>query len=130
MRLLDRGPRGPEAGLRVWLFRVATNLIRDRGRTSETRRRILAGVPPREESSNPLKELERSEEVEEVRQALARVSPRDREVLLLRQEGFSYREIAEAVDVASSSIGTLLARALKRFAEEYSAKEQGNGTSG
>jgi RNA polymerase sigma-70 factor (ECF subfamily) len=130
VRLLDRGPRGPEAGLRVWLFKVATNLIRDRARTGETRRRILSGITLEENSSNPLREAERSEEVGAVRAALERVDSRDREVLLMRQEGFSYQEIADAVGVASTSVGTLLSRALKRFADEYTRKETGDGTSG
>jgi RNA polymerase sigma-70 factor (ECF subfamily) len=130
VRLVDRGPRGEETGLRVWLFRVATNLIRDGARTGETRRRILSGFPPQEASTTPLLNLERAEEVREVRLALDKVPPRDREVLLMRQEGFSYREIAVAVEVSPTSVGTLLSRALKRFAEEYSGKERGNGTSG
>ena len=39
-------------------------------------------------------------------------------MLLLRQEGFSYREIAEVVGVSHRSVGTILARALQRFAAE------------
>jgi RNA polymerase sigma-70 factor (ECF subfamily) len=36
-------------------------------------------------------------------------------MLLMREEGFRYAEIAEAVGVAPGSVGTLLARALRRF---------------
>ena len=49
--------------------------------------------------------------------------PRDREILLMRYSGFSYREIAEAVGVAASSIGTLLSRAERRFAEAVKQTE-------
>jgi DNA-directed RNA polymerase specialized sigma24 family protein len=51
-------------------------------------------------------------------------------MLLLRQEGFSYREIAEVAGVSDRSVGTILARALQRFAAELSKEESGNGTSG
>ncbi len=127
-RLLDRGVEGTEAGLRSWLFMVATNLVRDRSRTRETRRRILAGFPPPEATPGPDHDLDRAEEIRRVRKALEILSPRDREMLLLRQEGFSYREIAEVAGVSHRSVGTILARALQRFAEELSKEETRNGT--
>ena len=128
-RLLDRGAEGTEAGIRSWLFMVATNLIRDRSRTRETRRRILAGVPPPESTPGPDLDLARSENIRRAREALEVLSQRDREMLLLRQEGFSYREIAEVAGVSHRSVGTILARALQRFAKEVADKESGNGTS-
>jgi RNA polymerase sigma-70 factor (ECF subfamily) len=130
VRLLERGPRGHANGLRVWVFRVATNLIRDAGRQASNRRRILDGVPPPEPVSGPEGEAERRENIASVRAALDRLAPRDREVLILRQEGFSYREIAQVVNVAPTSVGTLLARALGRFRAVYVKENEGNGTSG
>ena len=130
VRLLDRGPRGPAHGLRVWMFKVATNLIRDSARQSHTRRRILAGSLPPEPVPSPEREVERSERIRAVRFALDKLAPRDREVLLLRQEGFSYKEIAQVVNVAPTSVGTLLARALERFASVYTKENLGNGTPG
>ena len=127
-RLLDRGAEGTEAGLRSWLFMVATNLVRDQGRTRETRRRILAGFPPPENAPGPDRDLARAEEIRRVRKALKVVSERDGEMLLLRQEGFSYREIAEIAGVSHRSVGTILARALQRFSAELSKEEEGNGT--
>ena len=37
----------------------------------------------------------------------------------MREEGFRYQEIADAVGVAPGSVGTLIARAVKRFTEAY-----------
>lgn len=132
-RLWSKGIRGPEASLRVWLFRVATNLARDGFRTRERRRQILAAYPELHAAPDPGKrieqEIEQKEEIERVQEALAGIPDRDKEILLLRQEGFSYREIADAVGVAHTSVGTLLARALKRFEEAISAKEQHDRTS-
>lgn len=112
------------------MFRVATNLIRDASRQGNTRRRILAGVAIPDPVPSPEDGLERDERIRDVRAALSRLSPRDREVLLLRQEGFSYKEIAQVVKVAPTSVGTLLARALRRFELEYAKEGEGNGTSG
>ena len=74
--------------------------------------------------------MEREDGIRRVRAALERLAPRDREVLLLRQEGFSYKEIAQVVNVAPTSVGTLLARALDRFVSVYEEENVGNGTPG
>jgi RNA polymerase sigma factor (sigma-70 family) len=54
-----------------------------------------------------------------VRRALTTLSIRDQRLLILRHEGFSYREIAEALDIALSSVGTLLARATAALSKAY-----------
>lgn len=124
VRMYSHAVEGPPAALRVWLFRAATNFIRDRYRVDENRRRLLEkhpvtpGAPP-----DPARETERKEDVEEVRRVLEGLSDRDRELLLMRAEGFSYREMAEAVGVKNASVGTLLARAERRFADEYQRED-------
>jgi RNA polymerase sigma-70 factor (ECF subfamily) len=40
-------------------------------------------------------------------------------MLLLQAEGYSYSEIAHALEINESSIGTLLARARRSFREMY-----------
>lgn len=130
VRLWKKRIRGPDHGRKAWIFRVATNLIRDTARQEANRGRILAGSIPREPVPGPDREVERGEEIVGVRTALDKISPRDREILLLRQEGLSYKEVAEALDVAPTSVGALLARALRRFAAVYEKENQRNGTSG
>jgi RNA polymerase sigma-70 factor, ECF subfamily len=124
VRLLSRPDLGEDAA-RLWLFTVATNLVRDRGRSVARRQRLLTAVPmPPPAGPRPDEELERSERIEGVRSALARLGERDRQMLLMREEGFRYAEIAQVVDVAPSSVGTLVARALKRFVEVYRPNEE------
>lgn len=65
----------------------------------------------------PERSFERKAEQELARKALEQLPERDREMLVLRYEGFSYKEIADVVNVAASSVGTLLARAERRFVE-------------
>jgi RNA polymerase sigma-70 factor (ECF subfamily) len=55
----------------------------------------------------------------QVRAALAQLTPRQSQLLVLRQMGFSYEEIAEVCEVAPGSVGTLLARAAQAFREVY-----------
>jgi RNA polymerase sigma-70 factor (ECF subfamily) len=117
----------PEGEARPWLFAVATNLVRDRARKQERRQRLLKVVPVLpSETPRPDESAERAEQVAAVRAALARIAPRDQQLLLMREEGFTYEEMARAVGVAPSSVGTLIARALRRFAGAYHAQEAGD----
>jgi RNA polymerase sigma-70 factor (ECF subfamily) len=129
LRLLEHDLPRDEA--RPWIFVVATNLARDGVRKRERRRRLLvANREPRFTASSPHEDLETAERVAAVRRALQRLPERDRQLLLMREEGFRYSEIAEAVGVRPTSVGALAARALKRFSaaylavgEEYAAPE-------
>ena len=79
-------------------------------------------------ANSPLDDLERTERIELVRKALERLSERDRQMLLMREEGFRYTEIAEAVGVRSTSVGALVARALKKFSAAYEAVGETNAS--
>jgi RNA polymerase sigma-70 factor, ECF subfamily len=110
--------------VRPWLFTVATNLVRDTARKSERRQRLLSGAPKLVQPMPPPDEsVERAETVAGVRRALDRIPERDQQLLLMREEGFKYDEIAAVVGVAPASVGTLIARAMKRFVEAYESAE-------
>lgn len=120
VRLVRDDVQGPVPALKAWLFRVASNLVRDRYRVSENRRRLLEVHPVAPEPApDALRTLERDEAVARVRKVLAGMPERDRTLLLMREEGFSYGEIADEIGVKASSIGTLLARAQRRFADAF-----------
>jgi len=125
VRLFDHQVTGPGPGIRAWLFKTATHLVRDRYRVSQNRLRLLEQHPvlPSEPDS-PERSLEREETKARAREALDALAPRDREILLMRYSGFSYKEIAEAIEVAATSVGTLLARAEGRFAEALAVTEK------
>lgn len=116
VRLYTHEVEGPTPALRVWLFKTATHLVRDRYRVEENRRRLLEANPVTPgETEGPELALERRSERDRARKALEQLGDRDREMLLMRYEGFSYKEIAGMIDVAATSVGTLLARAERRF---------------
>lgn len=106
-----------------WLYRVATNLGLNALRARQRRRGYenqAASLELFERSSeNPAQVTERREEHEQVRQVLRQMPLQNAQLLLLRHTGFSYQELAEALQIAPASIGTLLARAEKQFAELY-----------
>lgn len=101
-----------------WLFRTALNMVRDAARRHATHDRAAADWPS-DPPERPDERLDRSETVRAVRVALDRLAPRDREVLLMRESGFSYEEIATACDVQLQSVPTIIMRALRRFRASY-----------
>lgn len=119
IRLRDRPP-DDRSEPRRWLFTVATNLARDAWRVARRRDELTRNgrdrLPVGEAPPDPGVLLERSETAARVRAALAELSHRDRTILLMREEGFSHREIADAVGTTVKSVGTLIARALDRVA--------------
>lgn len=124
--------------VRAWLYRVVTNLAYNALRGERRRRQRedrVAGladpaVPPDEVdvADAALSAVEQAQAATQVRRALAALTERQVQLLLLRQAGLSYRELAEALGVAPGSVGTLLARAEAAFVAAYhAANESGEG---
>jgi RNA polymerase sigma-70 factor (ECF subfamily) len=114
--------RGPVASERAWGIAVATNLVRDEARTTARRRRhlqVLAAEAREREQEEEVPAIERAQEAAVARRVLERLPERDRVVLLLKEEGLDYREIAEALGLSVGSVGTTLVRARRRLAEAY-----------
>lgn len=121
--------RTPEdlTNLGGWLHRVATNLGLNalRARRRRTRYEEIAGALrlQRAASVDPDAEVERREDRERVRQVLARMKRRKAQILILRYTDHTYAEIADILDVAPGSVGTMLARAERDFERRYRALE-------
>lgn len=121
LRLYQRGspPDSPVA----WLITVAMNLFRN-ARSKRTRREHLLkaaheanrladpAAPPSEVTND-------NESRHRVRTVLDRMPERERSILLLRAEGYSYRDIATSLDLNEGSVGTMLARAKQTFRDLY-----------
>ena len=70
-----------------------------------------------------MQQLNKQKNATEFALVLAKMKKRPAKILILRHSGFSYAEIAEAIGIASSSVGTLLARAEREFERRWKAME-------
>ena len=103
----------------AWLHAAAAhtalNVIRSRERRG---RRETADAIARDVPVDPAQQAEDEEARAEVRRALARMEERAAALLVLRYSGLSYDEIAAALGLRRSSIGTMLRRAEEAFGKE------------
>ena len=124
LRLHQKPPStGEGSNLGGWLRRVATNLglhsIRSYRRREEYE--LTAGKNALDEAfgSQPAEILAEAEEHQAARCVLAQMQERQARILILRYSGMAYKEIADELGVAPSSIGPLLLRAEREFEKQY-----------
>ena len=124
VRAMAHRPEKP----RAWVFAVAANLARDEARAAVRRKKHLTlmttdpGTRPSAGRSIE-DELEHDEQVSRVHDALADLTPRDRDILLLWDAGLSYPEIAAQTGLAVGAVGTTLARARRRLVEAFDRQQ-------
>ncbi len=116
----------PGNNLEGWLYRAAMNLAFDTLKAGARRRRheeAAAVESVRENrsqsSGNPLDEILRAEQQRNVRSVLAGLKPICARLLLLRNAGFSYRELAQILEMNPASIGKMLLRSMAEFEQKY-----------
>jgi len=123
--------------LAAWLCGVARNLARKHfaGREDATDPHDLADdAAPREEHierDTPLEKLLRDEAAEQVRQALSRLAPHYRDVLILCElSELSYAEAAQVCGIDIGTVRSRLSRARSQLAERLSRERHGRGGEG
>ena len=114
-RFVARNPRGlSEAETRSYLFRIATNLMRDRWRSGggdELELDDEQGSEAYQVSGNEAAHLD-------VQRVMKKLKPRERQLLWLAYvEGMNHAEISAATGLSALSIRILLFRARRRAAE-------------
>jgi RNA polymerase sigma-70 factor (ECF subfamily) len=120
----DRHPAAHGEKADGWLYRTALRIALNEVRRELRRSRyeslfafFSSNVTRRAPSPEQIRLA--SEEQEQVRVVLDRLSRRDAELLLSRNSGLSYGEIAVALDLSPLSVGTLLTRAEQAFRKEF-----------
>lgn len=108
--------------LRPWLIRVALNEAKNTLRTKiRANNRDENYVKETVESSvfSVEDEFEEKAGISEINRALGKIKEPLRSCLMLKQQGLSYREIAQSLDLNETSIGTYVARARTEFMRFY-----------
>src|SRR6266699_4716578 len=112
-------PEMNAAESRSYLFKIATNLLRDRWRTREVPDTVSAAAQPCARDA---------ETRTDVRQAFEHLKPRDRQLLWLAHvEGFDHREIARLTGLKVASIRVLLFRARRELASMLGERSRMGG---
>jgi RNA polymerase sigma factor (sigma-70 family) len=107
---------------RAWLFGIARHAALDELRRRK-RSAHLVTEPPDERAPAPDDEAERALRRAVVKDALATLPAREREVIALKfQAGLDNAELAAVLGVSTSNAGTLLHRAMTKLREAVDAR--------
>lgn len=110
--------------VRAWVFRVAHNLalnrikerqfveLLDNDRWEELQQSLLSDGP------TPEQRLLQEERFNRLRASISRLTLRERECLHLRTKGLRYREIAEILDLGTSTVAETLYRVIDKLRKE------------
>lgn len=111
---------------KAWLYTVATNAAREAARTRQRRWRILTASPGRAPMGDAPPDahalLEGEDRRRVVQDALLTLSENERTAILMMQEGFAQREIAEALGLSTGTVGKLLTRTIQKVAKRLSTR--------
>lgn len=111
------GWRG-DGSLRGWLFRIASNLLKDRFRQNKGRVFLEIEDQDLPDHADPAGELAADEAERLLRAGLVRLPHLQREVFLLRvQQGMEYAEIATTLDTTPGAARVHYHHAVKRLKE-------------
>jgi RNA polymerase sigma-70 factor, ECF subfamily len=115
-----------DSNLRAWVFRVAHNLAVNQYRRRQCFAEVVktdacsvAGMTDPSPSAEEM--LLQRERWQRIGTALRSLSPQEMHCLQLRAEGFRYREIADIVGIATSTVADSLRRALTKLTGEKDA---------
>ncbi|MBN2359698.1 MAG: sigma-70 family RNA polymerase sigma factor [Deltaproteobacteria bacterium] len=121
--------------IRAWLYRVAANLVRHQRRSLARRLRLeQALISAREEphggaSQSPLAVVESSRRRQQVRECVARLPHKQREVFVLFElEGVEGTAISQLLGIPENTVWTRLHHARKRFRALWERQDQSEGT--
>lgn len=117
-----RAGRSP-ADVRPWLYRVATNLARSRGRHLAVIGRVLRHIRPADVDGSPEAGIVRTETRDELRRAVDHLAPDARSAVLLAAQGFSGPEIATILGRSQLATRSLLFRARHALRTELAGLE-------
>ncbi|MCA9245186.1 MAG: sigma-70 family RNA polymerase sigma factor [Phycisphaerales bacterium] len=121
----QKAPEGDEDRTAAWLARVTINACRARMRRKRLWMSWFSGASDERRIVAPSStETEREEAFEPVRQAIRKLKPQDREVIVLRYlEEMRVTDIAALLGVANNTVEARLSRARRRMRDQLGSME-------
>jgi RNA polymerase sigma-70 factor, ECF subfamily len=113
---------GDRSNLRAWLYRVAHNTARNKQTAAHSKTSSmdeLAGIAePKVTGASPEDSVLEAERWMALRRAMEGLSPVRKQCLVLRAQGFKYREIADVLQLSVSTVGEHIQRGLEQLRKE------------
>jgi RNA polymerase sigma-70 factor (ECF subfamily) len=129
LEAIERG-RGPSRYLRAWLYRVAHNLVVDELRRFQHRNHEQLDERMASSGESVPAKAETAIRSQEVRAALRKLTPRQRDVIILRYlEGYENGEVAQILGLSVGAVKSLRHRglvALRRHLGRIGAVPEGS----
>jgi RNA polymerase sigma factor (sigma-70 family) len=118
-----------KASFSTWIFSIARNTVIDHYRTQARRPSISLEKAEIETSSNELLPddvLVKMEEREKLQSCLSRLSREEQEIIALKFGAeMNNRQIARAMGMSESNVGTKLYRAVRKLRDSFQETENG-----
>jgi RNA polymerase sigma-70 factor (ECF subfamily) len=111
-----------KASFSTWIFTITRNTVIDYYRVHKkyehSESRILEYTAA--QSPSPEEEVIRTEYTQKLRVFLSRLKKREQDVIILKySNGMSNREIAEALDLTESNVGSILCRTIRKLRNSF-----------
>ncbi|NLP37898.1 MAG: sigma-70 family RNA polymerase sigma factor [Firmicutes bacterium] len=126
-----------QSSFSTWLFRIVTNTCLDERRKRQRKPHIYSLDNPlstadgeiqlefADEGPGPLQITLEQELQKEIQELLHRLPPKQRAIIIMRDlQGFSYEEMAEALEISLGTVKSRLSRARSRLRELYLQREE------
>ena len=114
-----------ESAFSTWVYRVAASICMDaiRKRSRQTQPSLEnmkeQGFDPADSADTPEERVEKKEQQEDIQRAISSVPEQMRSVFILRDvHGLSVEETASALQIATGTVKSRLARAREKIADE------------
>ncbi len=112
---------GDRSNVRAWVFQVARNCMRDSRKSAHRQRTVPLNESMeregrfRDPGGDPEQRAAQEERTRRLRAAVEKLPSQQRECILLRSAGLRYREIGEIIGLQTTSVGSLVQRAVARL---------------
>ena len=115
---------GIHTSIKGYLYKTAYNTFLHQCRQQNKKKRLIKELQYEALQEEIIQDEETANiRLERLRSAIEKLPPRCKEVLLLRQQGLKYKEIAEELEISVKSVETQIRIAFKRLKNDLSSQD-------